>query len=132
MEAVMEKSQPSKAKLAMEMIKHNPDMKAADVAKAIGTTKQYVYDLRSRKLNRPTKVGSGRRPGRPRKVETSVVNAAEVVEINPLKATVEQLRLDLEIKERTLKATVDQLHLELDIKDQIIAFLKEKLRGASV
>jgi transposase len=121
MEAVMEKSQPSKAELAMEMIKHNPDMKAADVAKAIGTTKQYVYDLRSRKLNRPTKVGSGRGPGRPRKVETPVINTikpainvTKIVEVNPLKATVEQLRLELEIKE------------------QIITFLKEKMRGASV
>jgi len=99
----------SKAARAMEMLKQQPGITAAEVAKALGTSKQYIYDLKSRKMS-----GSKTR-GRPAKNTITT-------------AIIEVPRRDA----ASLQREIDELRLEMMLMENSIKILKGMVRGASV
>lgn len=101
----------SKTQQILEMSK-DPAMTAEKIADVLKTTKQYVYDVRSRSAVKAV-VKRGR--GRPKKSLAKPVQTMTPV-----------------VKVERPNAEIAALKMEIEMRDVVIKYLKEKLRGASI
>jgi len=101
----------NKTQQILEMSK-DPAMTAEKIADVLKTTKQYVYDVRSRSAAKAV-VKRGR--GRPKKVAAQPAQAMTPV-----------------VKVERPNAEIAALKMEIEMRDVVIKYLKEKLRGASI
>ena len=101
----------SKTQQILEMSK-NPAMTAGRIAELLETTKQHVYNVRSRSAAKAV-VKRGR--GRPKKALAKPVQTMTPV-----------------VKVERPNAEIAALKMEIEMRDVVIKYLKEKLRGASI
>jgi len=113
MEQQQQNTNISKAARVMEVLKQRPGITAAEVAKEFGTTKQYVYSLKSRKMH--SQMNTAKKRGRPAKNTITT-------------AIIEVPRRDA----ASLQREINELRLEMMLMENSIKILKGMLRGASV